>query len=89
MDTRLSKKKSLFVENALLSVWEVELRTARSMVLTLSNSNASFAAQFLNGSAGVTRISVSHVIRSNAEETMSQERRKTNFRNALEKKNAP
>jgi len=89
MGIRLSKKKSLFVENALLSVWEAESRTARSMVLTLSNLNASFAAQFLNGSAGVTRISVSHVIRSNAEETMSQERRKTNFRNALEKKNAP
>ena len=89
MGTRLSRKKSLFVENARLLVWEAESRIARSMVLTLSNSNASFAAQFPNGSAGVTRISVSHVIRSNAEEITSQERRKTNFRNALEKKNAP
>ena len=89
MGIRLSKKKSLFVENALLSVWEVESRTARSMVLILSNLNASFAAQFPNGSAGVTRISVNHVIRSNAEETTFQGRRKTNFRNALEKKNAP
>jgi len=89
MGIRLSKKKSLFVENALLSVWAAESRTARSMVLTLSNSNASFAAQFLNGSAGVTRISVSHVIRSNVEEITFQESPETNFPNAPEKKNAP
>ena len=83
MHTRISRKKSWFAVSAPLSALEVESKIVKNMELTLSNSSASSVVQLLNGSVGVIRISVSHVIKSNVVEITCQGNQKTNCQNAL------
>lgn len=88
MIIRISRKKNWFAENARQLLLEEELKIVRPTAKTSSNSNASFAARLLNGSAGEILISVSRVIRNNVVEIMFQESREINYLNVQVKQSA-
>jgi hypothetical protein len=70
MTTRTSKRRNWSAENARRSQLAAESKTARNMGQSTSSLNASSAAVWPSGSAGVTLISVSPATRSSVVETM-------------------
>lgn len=85
MLTRISRKKSLFAVNVQLLQLEEELKTVRSMELTLLSSNANSVVQLPNGSVGVILIFANHATKNNAVEITCQENQKTNCQNVQER----
>ena len=65
-----------------------EYRTARSTVLTSSSSSANSAAPSLNGSAGATLTSVSHVTSARSTGTMYRRRLKAIYPNVVDQRHA-
>lgn len=84
--TQTSKKKNLCVESVLRVRLGEGRRLVRIMALILSNSNANFAVQSLNGSAGEILIFASLVIKSSVLAIIFLGKRKKSCHNAQERR---
>ena len=71
--------------NAQLKIWAWAPLSAQNTVTTSSNSSVSSVAPSLNGSAGATPTSVSHVTSDSAPATTFPSKNRVSCPNALEK----
>ena len=85
--TQTSKKRNSSVVSAQPSQSVAVKRLAKLTELILLNTSVNSAVAYHNGSAGVTRISVSYVIRNNVLVITFQERVKTSLINAQVQRN--
>ena len=85
--TPTSRKRNSSAVSAQPSLSVAVKRLAKLMEPILLNTSVNSAATYHNGSAGVTRISVSYVIRNNVLVITFQERVKTSLINAQVQRN--